>query len=289
MKTQWQNDCDLLESLTTEPVMEDKAVSEELNRLLRDIEDDYYSMGRMDKADAVAGLVARNAALETELAEFRRQSGEVIDILDQPAPDTKAEPDDPDAPKVTGSPAEIWLVYGDIEEDCAHADCGEVSWCGHHVGNADVRYVRADLASRASPSQPAERVARTSFEVELDRLRACGTSVSEIISALVSYFGGLDDPRIGWCAGNASSPELFRCERCNAEHEDSTKIPHKDFCSVPDLARVLNAIRLYGESSPCVRCSSGRDKPCGVFVPHPGATDLCNRCGHSCCKGKSHD
>lgn len=134
-------------------------MSEELNRLLRDIEDDYYSMGRMDKADAVAGLVARNAVLEAELAEFRKRSAEVIDILDQPAPDTKAEPDDPDAPKVTGSPAEIWLVYGDIEEDCAHVDCGEVSWCGEQQFPADVRYVRADLASRASPSQPVERIA----------------------------------------------------------------------------------------------------------------------------------
>ena len=52
-------------------------------------------------------------------------------------------------PKVTDSPAEIWLVYGDIEHDDTHHECcasGEVTWCEDAQFAADVRYVRADMA-----------------------------------------------------------------------------------------------------------------------------------------------
>ena len=57
-----------------------------------------------------------------------------------------------DHPTVTGSPDEIWLVYGDIERDATHAEVlllGEVSWCGDQINDSDVRYVRADIADRA--------------------------------------------------------------------------------------------------------------------------------------------
>ncbi len=56
------------------------------------------------------------------------------------------------APKVTGSPAEIWLVYGDLEHDDTHGQCcreGEVMWCEDAQFPADVRYIRADLAEQA--------------------------------------------------------------------------------------------------------------------------------------------
>ena len=50
-----------------------------------------------------------------------------------------------DTPKVSGSPDAIWLVYGDIEQDCAHNECDEVSWCGESQYPSDVRYVRSDI------------------------------------------------------------------------------------------------------------------------------------------------
>ena len=60
------------------------------------------------------------------------------------------DPADPSGhePRVSGSPARIWLIYGDIEGDATHADCcasGEVTWCEDSQFVADVCYVRADL------------------------------------------------------------------------------------------------------------------------------------------------
>ena len=52
-------------------------------------------------------------------------------------------------PRVTGSPDEIWLVYGDLERDDTHANCrasGEVTWCEDAQFPADVRYVHATTA-----------------------------------------------------------------------------------------------------------------------------------------------
>jgi hypothetical protein len=60
------------------------------------------------------------------------------------------EDDDEDnksSPTVSGAPAEIWLVYGDLEEDTTHAEeerHGEVHWCGDKQFPSDVRYVLAD-------------------------------------------------------------------------------------------------------------------------------------------------
>lgn len=61
--------------------------------------------------------------------------------------------------RITGSPAEIWLVYGDIEQDTAHAECGDVTWCEDQVYGSDVRYMRADslAADLAALRRDAER------------------------------------------------------------------------------------------------------------------------------------
>lgn len=51
------------------------------------------------------------------------------------------------SPRVEGAPVCIWLVYGDIEQDCTHAECtpgGEVFWCEDKQYDSDVEYVRAD-------------------------------------------------------------------------------------------------------------------------------------------------
>ena len=50
-------------------------------------------------------------------------------------------------PKVLNPPKEIWLCYGEIEEDTEHKDCavyeGGVTWCDIPQDYADVRYVLA--------------------------------------------------------------------------------------------------------------------------------------------------
>lgn len=71
-------------------------------------------------------------------------------------------------PKVTGSPERIWLVYGDIERDCTHAECegaDSVSWCEDKQFDSDVEYVRAD-ALTAKAATIAEQAA------QLEALRA---------------------------------------------------------------------------------------------------------------------
>lgn len=65
---------------------------------------------------------------------------------------TNEGPADPSVhePRVTGSPAAIWLVYGDLEHDDTHGElCSHegVTWCEDSQFPADVRYVRADLAA----------------------------------------------------------------------------------------------------------------------------------------------
>lgn len=71
--------------------------------------------------------------------------------------------------------------------------------------------------------------------------------LSKIVPAIVAYAGGLDDPRIGWTGGCTSKPELFRCERCGQEHEDSTLIPHLESCSAKALLVALAYIKDWNE------------------------------------------
>jgi hypothetical protein len=58
---------------------------------------------------------------------------------------------DPPEPKCTGAPDRIWLVVGDLDEDCKFTDLGEVSWCSDQIGNQDIEYVRADARPAAEP------------------------------------------------------------------------------------------------------------------------------------------
>lgn len=66
---------------------------------------------------------------------------------------------------------------------------------------------------------------------------------SEIVQTLVAYAGPLDDPRVGWTGRTPSHPDLFQCERCKAEHLDSSKIPHKEGCTAAALLAVLSRLR----------------------------------------------
>jgi hypothetical protein len=62
------------------------------------------------------------------------------------AQDPQEDPIEEAASRVLDPPNELYLVYGDIDEDCKHDDCDEVLWSPDMVFPADVRYVRADLA-----------------------------------------------------------------------------------------------------------------------------------------------
>jgi hypothetical protein len=61
---------------------------------------------------------------------------------------TNAEDDDCSAPpRVTDAPADVWLVYGDLDRDSTHLECcrsGDVGWCEDKQYDSDVHYVRGD-------------------------------------------------------------------------------------------------------------------------------------------------
>ena len=56
-------------------------------------------------------------------------------------------------PKVLNPPKEIWLCYGEIEEDAEHGDCtahgDSVTWCDVQQDYADVRYVLAQKGQKS--------------------------------------------------------------------------------------------------------------------------------------------
>lgn len=67
----------------------------------------------------------------------------------QLASDTQVSSEDCDdlpPAKCTGAPKRIWLVVGDLDEDCEFDDLDEVSWSSEQIGNQDIEYVRADIA-----------------------------------------------------------------------------------------------------------------------------------------------
>lgn len=70
-------------------------------------------------------------------------------------------------PKVTDSPERIYLQYGDIDIDCTHDECEEVSWCNEPVYDSDIAYVRADIADTL-------RDKVRELEVEVETLRLYG-------------------------------------------------------------------------------------------------------------------
>lgn len=51
-------------------------------------------------------------------------------------------------PRVLNPPDRIYLNYGDLDEDCKHEDCAEVTWCADKIGNSDVEYRRVKPAKR---------------------------------------------------------------------------------------------------------------------------------------------
>jgi hypothetical protein len=71
-------------------------------------------------------------------------------------------------PRVTDAPADLWLVYGELEHDDTHWNCcrdGEVSWCEDKQYDSDVHYVRGDRYD--------------DLRTEIERLTACLKKANE--------------------------------------------------------------------------------------------------------------
>jgi hypothetical protein len=51
--------------------------------------------------------------------------------------------------KVTNAPDQIYLCYGDIDEDVDHNkwrnEDYEIAWCENQPENSDIKYIRADI------------------------------------------------------------------------------------------------------------------------------------------------
>ncbi len=84
-----------------------------------------------------------------------------------------AEDDECSAPpRVADPPADLWLVYGELEHDDTHWNCcreGEVSWCEDKQYDSDVHYVRGDRYDDAM-------TALTGMVALLETLRTKGDS-----------------------------------------------------------------------------------------------------------------
>lgn len=78
---------------------------------------------------------------------------------------------DPVPPKCTGAPERIWLVVGDLDEDCKFDDLDEVTWSSEQIGNQDIEYVREDIVTDLRASLRREENARKVLAEENDRLR----------------------------------------------------------------------------------------------------------------------
>lgn len=82
---------------------------------------------------------------------------------------------DPPEPKCTDAPRRIWLVIGDLDEDCKFDDVGEVSWSSEQIGNQDIEYVRDD--TKAAMECRALGCQRTAADRIIQELRAQNTAL----------------------------------------------------------------------------------------------------------------
>lgn len=81
------------------------------------------------------------------------------------------------------------------------------------------------------------------------------SAVAELIEAFKGYFGPMDDPSIGWCDPKPSHRDIFKCEKCGAEHVDCGLIPHISVCRAVRLREAMIAVlpqkRVHCQCSEC--------------------------------------
>lgn len=71
-------------------------------------------------------------------------------------------------------------------------------------------------------------------DANLQKVSRALLAAAKAREALASFgFGSIrDDERIGWRGRTAASADIYQCEFCNREHQDSTLIEHADDCPV---------------------------------------------------------
>lgn len=74
---------------------------------------------------------------------------------------------------------------------------------------------------------------------ELKKARA---AVAELLESFMAYFGPMDDPSISWCDPKPSHRDIFKCEKCGAEHLDCGLIPHIKGCRAVRLRDAMQSI-----------------------------------------------
>jgi hypothetical protein len=113
-------------------------------------------------------------------------------------------------PKVTGSPDEIYLVYGDIERDATHEEVwrhGDIGWSESRVYRSDVKYVRAD------------RIEALEEELRLtDKLLESRDQVLKVIPACLDHGHSCVPHAIEWVQG-----AIVRIEQLERELAEATK------------------------------------------------------------------
>ena len=77
--------------------------------------------------------------------------------------------------KIHNAPDTIWLVYGDIEQDCNHGDCDEVTWCTAPQYEADIEYIRASEVA-------GDKAELAALRVEVERLQARVAELEEAVA-----------------------------------------------------------------------------------------------------------
>lgn len=87
--------------------------------------------------------------------------------------------------KIHNAPDTIWLVYGDIEQDCNHGDCDEVTWCTAPQYEADIEYIRASEVA-------GDKAELAALRVEIERLQAENKRLRALIWNLRPYVYGLE-------------------------------------------------------------------------------------------------
>ena len=102
--------------------------------------------------------------------------------------------------------------------------------------------------------EPAERQADadliTDAPMLLATLVAERARYAELVAAAVDYFGPMDDPSIGWVGHGASHKDLFKCEKCGAESNDTAAIPHIGNCRAVRLRdSLLSCLAALGPQS----------------------------------------
>lgn len=76
----------------------------------------------------------------------------------------------------------------------------------------------------------------------VENLLEANRAFDELIEALVDYFGPMDDPSIGWCDPRTSHKDIFKCEKCGAEHRDCSLIPHTRYCRAVRLREAMRVV-----------------------------------------------